>query len=276
MPDLPPLTILLGPQTRLCLSINALVRTGRAELLEAGVDAMPSRLASPILRRCLDDRPLDDRVQEFAASTPNRPAFLSAVNFFGAPPAGMVHREMFPEAERSLAGLAEIAPRARLILCVDALPAFFLASGSGPLEARVNRTPWEALFELSWVDLAREIRAALPDAALTVLTPDGSARHAHATLRLLFGTAIMALSDPHALLRAAISDTGQVELDRLVDNGQASDMVLAELYGSHAPETAPDEIETRLGLDRVTHDLLVRRFSEDLAELRAMPGIRVI
>ena len=276
MSDLPPLTILLGPHTGLSLGLNTIVRTERAALVAAGLDAMPSRIASPMLRRCLNDRPAEERAAEFAKATANRPVFLSALNFFGPPQAGMLQREMFPNVEKSLAALAEIAPRARLVMCVDALPALFLAAGSEPLEARVLRTPWEVLYELSWAELAQEIKVALPDAELIVLTPESSGRNARTTLHRLFGTAAMTMSDPNALLRSVITETGHAVLDRLVAEGDASDAMLAELHASFARRPTQMECNQRLGIDKVTFALLEQRFAEDLAAIHALPGTRVL
>lgn len=276
MTDLPPLTILLGPQTSVSLALNAIAREQRAVLANAGLAAWPSRLSAPLLRRCLDDRPPYERETEFATETAIRPAFMSAVNFFGPPQAGMMKGEMFPDAEKSLAGLSDIAPKARILIGIDTLPAFFLAAGSEPLEARVRRTSWEVLYDLSWADLVREIKAALPDSALIVLTPDGAGRYAEGTLRRLLGDAVDALPDRRALLRAAIADTGRAVLDRLVTEGDPPQETLAELYASFAVRPTPGNVQQRLAIDKVTAALLDQRFAEDVDAIQMLPGIEVI
>ena len=276
MSDPAQLTLLLGPQTALSLGLNGIVRDQRWVLASAGLGAMPSRVASPLLRHCLNDRPAAERATEFSNETAKRPVFLSAVNFFGPPHAGMMKGEMFPNVEKSLAGLADIAPKARLIICIDTLPAFFLASRSQPLETRVSSAPWEALYELSWAELVRKFIAALPASELIVLTTSGAARKSRSTLHHLFGQAASALPDVHALLRAAISETGQAVLDRLISEGEPPEGTLAELYSSFALRPHLDEAQARLGIDKVTFELLELRFTEDLDAIHALPGVEVI
>ena len=54
MTDLPKLTILLGPQTRMAFALNAHIRENRPYLTGKGMTVLPSRLASPLVRRALD------------------------------------------------------------------------------------------------------------------------------------------------------------------------------------------------------------------------------
>ena len=133
------LTLIIGPQTSLALDLNAIIRTRRSDLAAAGVRALPSRVASPFLRRCLDAyQPLEDRRTEFLGETYGT-TVLSAVNFLGPPQAGLHRREMFPDAEGALRGLVEIAEGAKIVLIPDTLSQFFLAAGSEPLEAPLPR-----------------------------------------------------------------------------------------------------------------------------------------
>lgn len=270
------LTLLLGPQSRLALAINSIVREQNGLLSEGGLRALPARLAQPLIRRNLvQNKPLDARREAFSEDTEG-PIFLSAISFLGTPPVSLGERELLPEAERWLASLGELSPRSHVILTIDRLPDFFLAAGSAPLERRVRATPWETLYELGWSDLVDEILVALPDCKLSVLTPDTAAVRSPETLKLLFGSASERLPDPYALLRAMISETGHVVLDRLLAEGDPKLETIEELRASFGIYVDPTEAETRLGIDKLTHTLLNQRFDEDLANIRSMPGIEVL
>ncbi|MEO1025403.1 MAG: hypothetical protein AAFX07_07590 [Pseudomonadota bacterium] len=271
MSQLPSLTVLLGPQTSLSLALNAIIRDHKHALQKAGLNSLPSRFASPILRHAIDDRPLEVRRIEFLDSLPKLPTFLSAVNFFGPPHEGLAKREMFPRAEQSLARLAEVAPDMRICICVDTLPAFFLASASEILEARVQNTPWEALFELSWADLALEVKDAMAGSEIVILTPKAALKPE--TLRSLVGKGALA---PDLLLKSQVSETGRAVLDRMEPEQVSDSKVIADLYSSFSTRPKRHDIETRLGLDRVTQLLLQQRFDEDVAVMQSMPGISVL
>lgn len=274
MPGL--LTLFLGPQTALALSLNGVIRAHRAALAAEGLHAVPSRLATPGLRKNLDGRPFPERQQEFAKVRGAGAAFLSAVHFLGGPEAGFHQGELFPDVEALLAGLHDLAGDARLLLAVDTLPAFFAAAESEALAGRVRETPWEALYDLGWVDLARELLRAMPGSDLVVLTPRNAAIHSGAVLGALFGRAARALPDPQVLLREAISDTGRAVVARMTGEGGITGNMASELYDSFAVRPGRDEIRERFGIDPVTSDLLEDRFREDLAALAALPRTEVI
>ncbi|MEO9827574.1 MAG: hypothetical protein ABJF50_24490 [Paracoccaceae bacterium] len=270
------LTLLLGPQTRLALAINSIVRQQHAVLSQGGLRALPARLAQPLVRRNMDpSEPLDARREAFSEDTEGL-TFLSAVSFLGPPPVSLGQRELLPEAERWLASLGELSPRSHLVLTIDRLPDFFIAAGSAPLERRVRATPWEVLYELSWSDLIDEILVALPDCKLSVLTPDLAAVRSPETLKLLFGDAAEGLPDPYFLLRSMISQTGRMVLDRVLAEGKPKLATLEELRASFGPAATPEEIHERLGIDKLTQTLLNQRFDEDLEAIGEMPGIEVL
>ncbi len=270
------LTLLVGPQCRLALAVNAIVRQQRATLLAAGLRALPARLAQPLVRRNLDqNEPLDARREAFSEDTEG-PIFLSAVSFLGGPATSIGKRELLPEAEHWLAALGELSPRSHIVLSIDRLPAFFMASGFAQLERRVRATPWELLFELSWADLVDEILVALPDCRLSVLTPELAAVRSPETLKLLFGDAAESLPDPYALMRAMISETGHVVLDRVLAEGRPKIATLEELRTSFGLEPQIEEVEKRLGIDKLTQVLLDQRFQEDLEAISEMQGIEVL
>lgn len=270
------LTILLGPQTTAGQALNTVIRENRHRLSDAGLSTFPARLATPLLRRAYDERPHDVRIKEFETSTQRRPAFLSAVNFLGPPHAGLAQSELFPDAELALAGLAEVAPKARLIMAIDPLPAFFLAAGSSALEARVQSTPWEILYELSWADLIRAVTDTLPEAKLLILTTRGVGETHGTVLQRLFGEYASHIAPPTGLLRYLITETGRAVLDRLEAQSAPDANTLEEIYASFALTAQPALVSEKLGIDKVTGLLLDQRFEEDLDAIRAMPRVEVI
>lgn len=270
-----PLTLMLGPQTAVSLALNAIAREHRAVLSQAGMTALPSRAASPLLRRCLDDRPLAERRADLAAELNRRPAFLSAVNFFGPPEAGLSKRELYPDAEVALAGLSDLAPGARIVLAVDPLPVLFLAARSEALEARVRRTPWEELYEIGWADLVQEVVAAMPGSPVLVLSGMGTGAASDRVLEMIFGMAAAKLP-AQALLSPLITETGRAVLARLSAQGTPDAGRLAEIHASFADLPGKEDIRERLWIDKVTRILLDQRFEEDLEAIAKLPGVEVI
>ncbi|NNE89457.1 MAG: hypothetical protein HKN27_15420 [Silicimonas sp.] len=121
-----------------------------------------------------------------------------------------------------------------------------------------------------------EILVALPDCRLTVLTPQAASVRSPKTLEVLFGDAAKTLPDPYALLRAMITETGHVVLDRVLAEGTPKSETLEELHASFSPQPDTSEVESRLGMDKLTQTLLNQRFEEDLEVIQNMSGIEVI
>ncbi len=272
---MPDLTILLGPQTRVALALNAHLRENRQFFAKKGVITLPSRLASPLLRRAVDARPEAERLEEFEAKTQPRPAILSAVNMFGPPEAGLSKGELFPDAELSLAGLAAIAGNARYVISIDTLPAFFLAAQSDPLEDRVRRTAWEVLYELSWHELFSELVDLLPEAEILVVTGTIPGEDLANLAEELTGCNSADLPAPYTFLRHLISDTGHAVLARILDRGKPDAATISDLYRSFALRPSAADLRERLGIDKVTGILLDQRFDEDLDEIAKLPRVTV-
>ncbi|MEM6387455.1 MAG: hypothetical protein AAF718_14590 [Pseudomonadota bacterium] len=270
------LTLLLGPQTPLALAINAHLRENREFLRAQCTAAMPSRLASPLVRRALDHRPLDERMKEFHAAVGNGPAFLSAINMFGSPQEGLALGELFPDAEVTLAGLDPIIGEARIVLSIDVLPALFLAMESPMLEARVRRTSWEVLFELSWFDLVSELVALLPSASFLVLSGPKATTDIFQLEKRLFGSQADLFPRRFTLLRHLISETGGAVLDRIVAHGKLDGPVVTELLASFALKPSQETIRDKLGIDRLTGILLQQRFEEDVAQIATLDRVEVL
>ncbi len=273
--DPPSLTIVIGPQSSHGLSMNALIRTQRQRLAKAGLTALPSRIASPLIRRNLDlHLSASERVTDFARATTPRPALLSAVNLLGPPETALHRGELFPDAATGLSGLGDLVGAAHLIMMPEPLPDFLLAAGSEVLEARARRTVWETLYELSWADLAREIVEAVPEATLTVLTPRGTATRPREVLDRVFGSASSALPDLYSLTRAAMTETGVAVLDRMLFEGTPPP--LDELHTAFRRRSDRADVAARLGIDKVTGILLEQRFAEDLDAIAALPNTLIV
>lgn len=276
MASLPQLTIILGPQTRVAFALNALVRENRPFLASKNINALPSRLASPMLRRAIDERPEDERLAELDESTRPRPAVLSAINMFGPPQAGIAQNELFPDAEVKFSGLAKAAKGALIVLCIDPLPSFFLANENALLEERVRQTSWEVLFELSWFDLVREIVEVLPDADFLVVTGRGVGNNPSALIERILGGTSQDIPNPHALFRNLINETGHAVLDRMLEKATPEASTWADLYQSFALRPSKGETIERLGIDRLTGILLGQRFEEDLEQMKSLPRVEVL
>lgn len=279
--SLPRLTLLLGPPTRTAQLLNTLVRAHRVSLDDAGLRAVPSRVATPALRAAaIDNLSADRRAEALTQITGGGPALVSALGFFGPPSAGLSGREMLPDIEPLLAGLAEaLSDEAalRIVLTPDTLPRFFMSYASEGLNARVRATAWDVLYELNWADLVQEVVLAFPTAEVIVLTPMGAAKQSPEVQSLLFAPAERILPMRYLLLHGVLTITGQAVLRPLVANAKAPDAeLLTDLYHSFEAGPVPADIQDALGLDHLTVTLLDQRFDEDIARISAMPGVRVI
>ena len=270
-------TLIVGPQTRGAIALNAYARLHGAALAKQGVKALPLRAASPVLWRVTNPaRPLDDRKADFEAEIARETTTLCGLNFFGAPEAALKNGTLFPDHEVALSPLGQVAGEAQVVLLVDALPRFFLAPNAQRLETRVKGTGWETLYDLGWVDLARAITDALPRADLLVLTPEGMALHSEDLLQRFFGGTGDLPGDRFWLLRQAMTETGQAVLDRMRKDGAPDDTTRAELYASFAAHPTLDEINERLGIEKITVTLLEQRLEEDLKAIADLPRTEVL
>ena len=273
----PDLTLFIGPQSRHGLAVNLAVRDNRPAMIRAGLDAYPTRMASPALRSLADpDKTLAERRAAFDALTENGPAFYAALNFLGALHREFRRSELFPEAESQLGGLAEVAnDRAfRLVVAPDLLPDLFLAGSVSGLEERVRKTAWEQLYEISWADLIAGVRSALPGADITVLTHSGVALGDEPLARHLFGPAA-AIVDDALFLRECLNDTGKAVLARMGGGSPPAD-VARDLYRSFADRVDAALCLERLGLDRLTRKLLMQRHDEDIERIRSLDRVEVM
>jgi len=275
MTTLPKVTILLGPQTRLSLALNAHLRENRQYLRARGLIILPSRVASPLVRRILDKRPVDERIADFKSATEQGTAILSAINMFGPPQAGLAKGELFPDAELTLAGLDPVVGDARIVLALDELPELFLAAKSEAFEERVRNTSWEVLYELSWHDLVSELVDLLPTASFLILTGARAGEDLQRLEAALLGEQTGKLPQPYTLLRNLISETGVAVLDRMLSRGTPDHETLADLYKSFAVKASLPEQKEKLGLDKVTSILLTQRFEEDLEQISTLPRVTV-
>ena len=274
-------TLLVGPQTRLAIALNDAIRTHRAAIASAGVKAFPNRIATRALRAATVDDLTDDERREILVSTlllnDDRPVFLSAINLLGAPTAAYRRQELFPSAERKITGpgspISKIVER--VVLTIEPLHHFLMSLKTPTLHERVAAAPWEALYELSWSDLVAEISEAFPTSQLMIVTPDAAFVGAKAMLSELLGAASIAV-DPKHLQRPHLTPDGQVAFDRICATQEPDAEKLERLFT--ACRTVPDqaELESQLGIDKLTSTLLDQRYREDLDLIEAMPRVRLL
>ena len=271
------LTLIFGPQSAGALHLNTFIRHAGKGLAKIGVRALPTRAASPLLRRLMtSERPFRERRADFDRETIPRPAVLSALNIFGPPEAAYAKRAFFPGVGESLGPIRKITGPCQVVLVIEPLHHLFLSSGSERLEARVRAAGWEDLFDLGWTDLARHVSDKMDGCDILVLTPRGMALRSGEVLERLFGDRVSTISDPFWLLRQFVSETGGAVLDRMVASGAPEDAVLEDLYTSFARSPSPEDIEQRLGIEKITVTLMEQRFAEDLDAIAGLPGTEII
>ena len=240
-------TLFVGAPTRLGHALNDFVRVNGVALRVGGVEARPNRLVTQALRAAIGGAPLDTLLQADASAR----LFLSALNGLGRPSTALRKNELFPEAERMLAGAADVlAGRVgRVVLAVAPIHQLFLSIGFDDLAECVRSTRWEVLYEVSWADLTREILAAFPESDVVVLTPHSVRDGAAPLLHFLFGSVGFELAD----------ETGGLTFLNAAKDAQQD-----------------TDVYENIGIDRVTSDLLLQRFDEDMAAMATMPRVCVM
>lgn len=273
----PWLTLFLGPASGHGTAINSAVRVHRAEMGVAGLKAYPKRAASPALRGLSDpNKTLDERREAYFAMADEGPAFYSALNFLDTSRQGFRQAELFDDAEIKFGALAEVAGQEalRIAIAIDNLPDLFIAARSDLADRLVREMGWENLYEASWAELIEDAVDALPGAEFLVLTHAGVAKGGVGLLERLFGPGA-GVVDGRAILRDTLSVTGQAVLERMGE-GTPPNGVAEELYGSFADRADLETCKERLGIDRLTHKLLMHRYDEDLARIGALDRVEVI
>lgn len=271
------LTLLLGPQSSGGLALNQLIREKRWPLTREGAHVLPTRFASPLIRRVSDpERPFRERKAEFNKETEPRPAVLSLLNSFGPPQAASANGQFFPESEALLRSVGKIAGLCNGVIAIEPLTHLFLASGSAKLEAQVRATAWEDLYEMSWLDLVERLLHTMKAARLLVLTPKGMATRSPEVLARVFGAKPAEVLDPYWLTQRALDEPGQAALQGVLADGTPSLEMLEDLYADHAIRPDCQEIEDKLGIEKITQTLLEQRFEEDLAAITMTPRVLVI
>jgi len=271
------LTLLFGPQSKGAMTLNDYVRRFTRPLAQHGMRAVPTRFASPLLRRCQNSElPIEDRKAEFDKATAQQPVFLAGVNVFGPAEAMLGEREFLPDVMPGIRQLGEIVGVCQVVMVIDPLPHLFSAPVTQRLAARVRPIGWEALFEMGWVEVFSAISDAMPKADILVLTSKGMAVRTEEVLIRLFGNHGPPVEDPYWLLRQAVSDTGHAVLDRFLQDGSMTPETINDFYSSFAVKPDPKDIEARLGIEKITTTLMEQRFEEDLAAIEKLPRTEII
>ncbi len=244
-------TLFVGAPTRLGIALNDFVRLNGAALRAGGVESRPNRLVTPALRAAMGGTDVGVSLDAVMHRPPDMALFLSAIHAMGRPSTAVRKGELFPEAERMLAGAARaLAGRVdRVVLAVEPVHFLIMAVGQAEFHERVRGTRWEVLYDVSWADLVVEVKAGFAQAEVVVLTPYAVTDGAGPVLHLLFGSPGFGLAAEAA--------------------GEA-------LLSAARVSYEADDIKDKTGIDRVTIDLLTQRFNEDMNAMAAMDGVRVM
>lgn len=271
------LTLLFGPQSKGAMTLNDYARRFSRPLAQYGMHAIPTRFASPLLRRCQNSElPIEDREAEFDKATTQQPVILAGVNVFGPAEAMLSEGEFLPNVLPGLRQLGEIVGACQIVMAIDPLPHLFSAPATQRLAARVRPIGWEALFEMGWTEVFSAISDTMPEADILILTSRGMALQSKDVLRRLFGTKGPPAEDPYWLLRQAVSGTGHAVLDRVLKDGSMTLETLEEFYASFAVKPDPNDMEARLGIEKITTTLMAQRFEEDLEAIAKLPRTEII
>ncbi len=259
------------------MTLNDYVRRHSRPLAEHGVHALPTRYASPILRRCQnDDLPIEDRKAEFDTATAHKTVVLAGLNVFGPAEAMLAEGAFLPDISPGLCRLGEIAGPCRVVMALDPLPYLFNAPATDRLSERVRPIGWETLFEMSWLGVLTAVSEAIPDADILVLTSQGMALRSGEVLERLFGPVGPHVDDPHWLLRQVVTETGHAVLDRLLAKGPISPDILEEFCAFFVAKPDAGDIEARFGIEKITLTLMEQRFEEDLEKIAKLPRTEII
>jgi hypothetical protein len=228
--------------------LNDIVREHRESLQEAGIRALPSRVATRVLRSVLRGADAGHASKILLGEGATQDIFLSAINILGRPESAFLNDVLYPETERRLTGVAEVLVDLplKIVLTPVSFVDLVLGMNSEQVFRRVQSASWDKLYELSWTDLVEEFFGALPHAELLVVAPSAVASEPDRVMSNLFGAA------GEAVLKA----------------------VILRLGNPVRPPAA--DIESAIGLDAVTIDLLDQRFKEDLVALGGMTGVQVL
>ena len=274
---IPALTLFIGPSSQHGLALNATVKGARPALHKRGMTAYPVRIAGSAINSVIGHRrSLEDRQGDFDQILGEAPAFYCALRFLSLAQ-NFRQTQIFHGLDQSLDNLAEVAGKADLsfVIAIDSLHDLFITLSSANLDARIAKTDWAVLYELSWVQSVRAIQKSFPAAGITVLTHAGAALNSEELFRHLFGSYAHLLGS-RTMLRGALNATGQAVLDRMGSDAEPDEEVARELYQSFASRADADACLAQLGMDRLTHKLMLQRFDEDLTAIAAMDNVTVI
>ena len=275
------LTLFIGPQTRLGHALNDCARFASKDSENQDVLILPNRVATRTIRHIMmSGAPLEDQKAEYEERFGNggHPVVLSMLHVLGGAQTAFQKGELFPDSEVTLARLSALVGGrdTRIVATLDTLHHFFLAADTGPLHERVRKSGWEVLYELKWSDLVQEVVAAFPSAQILVLTPKGAAMQSESLLMSFFGEPFVSAHDTLLLARLCLGDDGVRQLDRLLEEDALTPEALEHLIESMPFAHKDSEVHEKLGIDRVTMDLLQQEFLSDLDVIERMPGVRVL
>ncbi|QMU58575.1 MAG: hypothetical protein GKR98_10440 [Boseongicola sp.] len=271
-------TLLLGPQTRLALCLNDLVRRRRKEFSAHGFSGFQNRLASRTLRAAAADAstPLEVKRNQLAGAfgfSANSKTVLSAINLLGTPSSVVQNGMLYPGSDVKLAQVAPLFEdvRLRLVLSIEPLDELLYFLPADAWSSRVSQTPWEVLYELSWADLISDIQDAFPDREILVMSPEAAVLGTNEVLHTLFPD--MDLKDEVPGLRLPyLTERGQEVLRNDLATAEAIDAV----FEAHRLRPTSLELKTKTNIDDLTSTLLRQRFLDDLAGIEKLSNVTLI
>ncbi len=247
------------------------------QFVKVGSDSMTTGVPLPEvligLNEVLPDRNTCDRV------------VLSSDKVFGPRRAAILHGQFYPNAAERIAFLDRVLEADQIELCFALVnPASFISKllMSLPEERRKAVLGNTDLSSLNWLSMVQDLRERAPNVQITLWANEDTPLIWGDILRTLARLPDKAaLQHEYAFLASVLTDAGRAELTQLLEQiaWQDRDMLresLTHLFDEHAD---PAQIEEELEIPGWTSDI-VSAFSEiyeqDLAALRAMPGVRVL
>ena len=245
-----PNTLFVGPPTRLGHAVNDFVRLNTTQLRETGIFAVSNKTAIHALRSAIGENPDGAEIDAVLTAAVGRQLFLSGLFALGRPATVLRDGAFFPEAERMLNGIAGALEGRieRVVVAIEPVHHLLLSVGRDEVVLQTARTRWEALYEASWVELVDVIARHFQGRDLVVLTPLATRDGTAPVLHHLFGEAGFEMASESS--GATLAEEGRQKYKYI-------------------------ELMDKIGLDRVTCDLLDQRFDEDLKEIVRRPGVRV-
>ncbi|WP_170607036.1 hypothetical protein [Ruegeria arenilitoris] len=224
-------------------------------------------------------------LQNLANRGPVDRIVLSTPQFIGELPTAIMDGQFYPNAGRRIAYLGDVFEGMKVELFVALRnPGSFIPHVLMSLPDTDRRRILEEtdLSSLSWLALIDNIRNFVPDVNITLWNDESSPLIQGYLARVIAGLPEdAALNQEYSLLSSLVSETGQQEIQTLMETKYApnSSKLLADLGDIFEKYSLPEAVEEELDLPGWNHELIeafTELYEQDLAILRKMPEIRFI